>query len=323
MVLPPRRAYAAIALAGVLLPAVLAGCGSSDKGDDGAGSGKEPALGKIPTMTDTASAAFPLDTYDLTNDEHRKLGLAQNTLTEKCMKRYGFDYRAPDPLGSPATIAPNSRIFGLTNADEAARYGYGDPTTIRPPAKPTGTPLDQVGQTVLSGTDDEASGREVPMSLAELRKAPPSKFKVDGKPIPRGGCSRESYLTLYAPKKESVDILFVFNLKAEAESRMRADSRVLAVSKKWSSCMKNSGYDVKDPRRATDELGLTEGQLSSAKAISAAKADVACKTKVNLVGVWFAVMSAYQNQAAEKYAETLDLFKKQQDERLRLSAQLA
>ena len=67
----------------------------------------------------------------------------------------------------------------------------------------------------------------------------------------------------------------------------------------------------------------TNDALSSPEAINAAKADVTCKEKVNLVGVWYGVETAYQRQSIDRNAEVLDLAKRQLADRLKLAASLS
>lgn len=43
---------------------------------------------------------------------------------------------------------------------------------------------------------------------------------------------------------------------------------------------------------------------------------------MNLVGIWAAAEAAYQRQLVEEHAETLALYKKQRDARLKLAASL-
>ncbi|MGW6457813.1 hypothetical protein ACWF94_18195 [Streptomyces sp. NPDC055078] len=133
---------------------------------------------------------------------------------------------------------------------------------------------------------------------------------------------RESYLKLYAPTPDSVDILYVFNLRGETQSKAGDDSRVRCVFAQWSACMKKNGYEVSDPTGVASQLGCEDAALSSPAAITTAKADVACKKKVNLVGVAYAVESAYQQRLVDKNAETLQLVRKQAERRIRLAASL-
>ncbi|WP_329614539.1 hypothetical protein OG244_16410 [Streptomyces brevispora] len=302
----------------------LSGCSSSgDTADNDKG---EPPVSGIKKITATAGLAFPLDSYERSDTETSQLDRAQNVLVERCMKRYGFAYDAPDPL-APARSQPNAKVFGLVDARTAARYGYAEPP--RSSGIPQKTPAPQLGATgqqVLAGPDKKhakggGSTAKVPMSLADSRTRK-SGFVVNGKDVPIGGCSREAFLELYAPKADAVDVMYVFNLRAESESRALSDSRVKKVTKAWSGCMAKAGYTTADPASVSRDLGITDDARNSTKAIAAAKADVRCKTEVNYSGIRYAVQSAYQKRLIDKSAETLELLKKQSQERLRRAAEL-
>ncbi|MGW1224037.1 hypothetical protein [Streptomyces sp. NPDC001478] len=302
--------------------AVLTGCSSSDDGS-GAGSG-EPAVADTPRMTLTAGARLPLDAYERSEDDVYALAKAQNVLTEQCMKRYGFTYDAPDPM-PPTHDRPNARVFGLVDAGEAARYGYG--SMLRPgaaPAKPKTAVLGETAKSVLFGPK-EAKGAKalagMPMSQTAAEKKK-SGLVVNGRAVPMGGCLRESYLKLYAPTSSSVDIMYVFNLKGEAESRALSDSRVKKATRAWSACMKKAGYVTAAPASAARDLGFSGEAATGPRAVTAAKADVACKAEVNYAGIRFAVQSAYEKRSADRNAETLGLLRKQAQDRLRLASEL-
>lgn len=150
-----------------------------------------------------------------------------------------------------------------------------------------------------------------------------SGLTVAGQTVPAGGCGREGYRKLYAPAKDSVDLLFTFGLAAEAHDRSKQDSRVVSVLKKWSACMDKSGYrGIRTPYDVVDELGL-EDDRGGPKAVAAAQADVGCKREVNLVGIWAAVERAYQERLVQEHAETLALYEKQREARFKLAADLA
>ncbi|MFE6976470.1 hypothetical protein [Streptomyces sp. NPDC057682] len=306
--------------------AVLTGCSSSDDGSgtgSGTGSG-EPSVAETPRMTLTAGTELPLDAYERSEDDVYALAKAQNVLTEQCMKRYGLAYDAPDP-SPPAHIRPNARIFGLVDAGEAARYGYGSVARTGPaPTKPKSAVLGETAKSVLFGPKTKKSGKalaEMPMSQTAAEKKK-SGLVVNGSPVPVGGCLRESYLKLYAPTSSSVDIMYVFNLKGEAESRALSDSRVKKATKAWSACMKKAGYVTAAPASAARDLGFSGGAATGPGAVTAAKADVACKAEVNYAGIRFAVQSAYEKRSADRNAETLGLLREQAQDRLRLASQL-
>jgi hypothetical protein len=77
----------------------------------------------------------------------------------------------------------------------------------------------------------------------------------------------------------------------------KLDSRVRAGVAAWSSCMGRSGYWYADPLAAAADPGFADG-LSRAE-IDVALADIRCKARTNLIGIWFAVEAAYQRRAIE------------------------
>ncbi|MFJ1979185.1 hypothetical protein [Streptomyces albogriseolus] len=301
--------------------AVLALAGCSASGSDGAVGWTEPLVEATPAMLKTAGASFPLDAYEATPEQQDTLTRAQGVLTSRCMARLGFTYQAPEqPV--PSASESNARVFGLVDSDIAAQYGYLNPGMANAMQKaPAGKTLTEAEQLALTGKED-LDPADLPSNLQEAEKSGGSDLQFNGERVPVGGCVRESFLKLYARKANEVDILFVFNLKNEAQSRAREDSRVRAVDKRWSQCMAKAGYTVSDPMKAAKQLGLTGTELSSPRAVTAAKADVRCKQQVNLVGVRFAVTTAYQQQLIEQQAETLALVKEQLRSRLLLAASL-
>lgn len=330
MALPARLLAATCLVSAAVL--TLGGCAGDEPSDDGAG--KEPAIGSIARLTSTEGLKFPIAAYEVTADQQYQVTKAQDRLIEQCMKRFGFDYVRPAPT-PPTRNDGRSRVYGLASAQDAARFGYASPRRATDPApakRQPATSLSRTGQTVLNGVDlvAEAEAKKAgkaaapanePKSQSEAEKAPGSGIMVNGQEVPVGGCGRESALKLYAPNPQAVDILFVFNLGGEAESRALEDSRVRKATAKWSACMADSGFTTSSPDNVQTDLGL-EGKLSSPEAVTIAKADVACKTKVNYIGIRYGVQSAYERLLVEEHAETLALFQRQTQDRLRLAAQL-
>ncbi|MGW8768472.1 hypothetical protein ACWGN5_39030 [Streptomyces sp. NPDC055815] len=310
------RPLAARATVLLLSAALLSACSAgSDGGGDG--SSREPAIGTVPRLLSTASLSYPLDGYETTADQRRKLEQAQSRVTSDCMKRFGFTYELPR---SPVTGGrSDASHYGLTDATVAARNGYTPNRGAQRPPKPTAPDLGPSGELALNGP--EYKGPQ-PMSLEEAR-AKDSGKTLNGQKVPVGGCLREGFLTLYAPKKGAVDIMFVTNVGMDAYSRSREDSRVVAAVKAWSSCMAEKGYKADEPVSPQKDLGLDANTYGSPRAIAAAKQDVACKERANLVGIWFTVETAYQKRNIEQNAETLNQAKTELNERLKLAATLA
>ncbi|MFJ8081525.1 hypothetical protein ACIQ6Y_13000 [Streptomyces sp. NPDC096205] len=332
---PSRRSVHLCRALGIGVAALmLAGCGGGEDAPDAPGApgasapaapitptpvASPPGLGAIPVLSDTARLTFPLDAYDHRPSDQALLERAQDELAVRCMARYGFDYVPPERTAH-TTRPLNARVFGVVDKEEAARYGYGDPGAAGDRRAPVGAELSEEGRLTLYG--ERVPPAAMPMSQEEAEREGGSSRKVGGKAVPVGGCNRESYLRLYAPTADSVDIMFVFNLKAQSKAQSEADTRVRRNDAAWAACMRTAGYDkAADPMKAVQQLGLQDAPSGPA-AIAAAQADVACKKKVNLVGVRYTVQSAYQKRLVAQHAETLELARKQQADRLKRAAGL-
>ncbi|MFF4370308.1 hypothetical protein [Streptomyces sp. NPDC001594] len=314
-----RQALATVLLTGAV--ALLgAGCG-------GAGAGKggpEPALGPVAANPAASEISLPLDAYTDSDAETRRMDGAQDRLTAQCMARYGFVYEAPArPAGDGTSQERHRDLFGVTDPAQAASRGYGRASGEAAPAKPAPPQLGDSAAAVLFGKGPGGNSPSGPDPRSqEEAEAADSGIAVGGQRVPVGGCLREGYRKLYAPTKDSVDLLFAFGLASDAHTRSQKDSRVTAVLQKWSACMDQAGYGgVATPYEVVEKLGLG-GDPAGPKAVAAATADVACKREVNLVGVWAAVERAYQERLVEENAETLALYKRQREARLRMAASL-
>ncbi|MCJ1679298.1 hypothetical protein MTF65_18515 [Streptomyces sp. APSN-46.1] len=323
----PRAALTTV-LPTVLAAALLAGCAGAGAGGGGgpAGAG-EPELGPVAVDPATASIALPMDAYTDTEAEAVRMGRVQEGLVSRCMARYGFTYEGT-PAAPPGGAAGEDRhryLFGLADPAYAAAHGYDKGAGGERRAKPPAPPLSDSAYAVMHGEQRGAGpGGRVPDARTEEEAAgTDSGIEAGGRKVPAGGCGREAYRKLYAPTKDSVDLLFAFGLASEAHDRSKRDSRVVEVLAKWSACMDKTGYTgIKSPYDVVEKLGLADDK-GGTKAVAAATADVACKREVNLVGVWAAVEKAYQERLVEEHAETLALYERQRDARFALAASLA
>ncbi|MER7760830.1 hypothetical protein [Streptomyces sp. NPDC097619] len=323
----PRSRAAAAAAVVTAVAVLLAGCsgagGGAAAGSGGSGTG-EPPLGRVAVDPPTASLTLPLDAYADSAEEARRSDLAQRRLVSRCMARFGFAYEPPARTGGTGTRAEGHRwLYGLTDPRHAAVHGY-DREAGRPrPAREPAAALSDSARTVLHGQRPGETGPAGPDPRTQEEAArTDSGLVVGGLRVPAGGCLREGYRTLYAPHRDSVDLLFAFGLAAEAHTRARRDSRVVAALTRWSACLARSGYrGVASPYELPEKLGPGTDPGGPA-AVAAAVRDVACKREVNLVGVWAAVETAHQHRLAERHAETLALFREQREARFRLAARL-
>ncbi|WP_030542200.1 hypothetical protein [Streptomyces albus] len=99
------------------------------------------------------------------------------------------------------------------------------------------------------------------------------------------------------------------NLFGRSFQKAAADSRVRAARERWSSCMSTAGHPADDPEKlATRYL---KAKKATAKEIAAAMADESCTRSSNLAGVYFAVLTGYQQQLVSANAEVLTGYEEQ------------
>jgi hypothetical protein len=181
--------------------------------------------------------------------------------------------------------------------------------------------MDPAERLVLGG-EDGADPASLPRSQAEAERSGSSAGRANGLPVPSGGCVREAYLKLWVPTAGTSDPLKVQDLDAEGYDRSRRDARVGTATEQWKQCMAGKGYQALNPVSPQSELGLRPEAFTRPEGIGAATADVACKQQANLVGIWFAVESAYQRELIERHGELLRASRRQLDDSLRLAAGL-
>lgn len=265
----------------VVLATWLAGAGCTPS--DNAGEA-EPALGPISVVTSYTQVVLPLDAYMQSGDEIELDGYASNRLIQRCMRRFGLDWAVRVP-GPRSDTPRNDRRYGIVDATQAARYGYSAPDVEE--AKPaTGPPISDDQVAVLTGRGQNS---------------------FNGVAVPDGGCAGEARHALEAgapPLGTAGSPNLVEQLNHDAGAKADSDRRVRAVFDQWSSCMKESGYNYAGPWDANDDPHWSDAQVTRQE-IATAVADVACRTRTNLVGMWYAVETAYQKDAIEQYAPQL------------------
>ncbi|WP_371493954.1 hypothetical protein OG871_02690 [Kitasatospora sp. NBC_00374] len=295
---------APLAVAVVVVAALATACSAT--GRESAPPGPVE-IGAVPTLTTVKDRTLPIEAYLLNGRQTAQLQSAVGTLETRCMARFGFDYRPPQPdLQSPVT--QTARRYGVTDPSEAASLGYHAPAGFSR-AKEPATGLSAEGQQVLTGggTPDRPAATPGPA--------------VRGQAVPAGGCIGEAVAKVH-PDRGLQEAELADRINSGDYERSLQDARVKDVFAKWSGCMKDKGYTygtpldaLNDRRWATDSPSREETET--------ALADQECAARHNVVGVWFTVESAMQRHDIDARAEALKKVKDSNEAALRRAAQVA
>jgi hypothetical protein len=270
----------------------LVGCSTSNgsKAASEAASGEPtgvgvPVVAEVPQLAASRNLRLPLDDYlPSVRDLHQR-GLARRKLISRCLLRMGVDVSLPKPVTDIGPRTWMERRYGLADVGQAAALGYGlgkrEPSVHR---GETAARLSPTALTVLTG--------EGAALLSRLQ-------------VPPGGCSGEAQRALAGTEDgQELDPYLAQRLSQESFERSRLDPRVLEAFEDWSQCMRGHGHDYGDPLAPFSDRSLQRG--ATRKAIDTAVDDVQCKKRTNLVGIWYAVESAYQVTLIEDHRAALD-----------------
>jgi hypothetical protein len=295
--------------------AAVAGCSSSSDGEESSEGGTgAPAVGSIPKLTSVTDKSLPVDAYLLSDDQLDQMQDAEFTLRERCMARFQIPYSVPET----EAFHPKSRTqlrYGVTNADEVAGHGYKPAGSEKPVRKAKPQPLNQSATMVLTGTTDP--------NVKPGSAAAKGGQDYNGQKVPTGGCIGEAKAKLGYSTEDSGEAEAATKVNTDSWAKSYEDSRVRAVFEKWSACMKEKGYSYADPMKANDDPEWQKTTVATAKERQVASADVACKAKHNVIGTWYTVEVAYQEQMIEQNAEALAEAKKDKDEQLKRMAEVS
>lgn len=313
---PPRRAVP-VALVAVLV-AGLAACSSEE---EPTGSGSQglsvtpPPVTDVPTVDSVRNLRLPSEAYKPTAAEQNLVGDATEKLITDCMRQFGFAWTTrPNQMKE---VNQTDRVYGVADLETAQRYGYRLPPTDgrssgadKKTKRSQGTSYSPSTLLVLTGSstgEEKTSGAEDPGSYR-------------GKEIPAGGCAGQARRQVTGVDEidptRAADSIVV-----SMWEKSKSDPRVVAVIKKWAACMKESGYNYPSPLEVGDPKWSSSGRPSENE-IQTAVADVKCKQRTNLIGVWFSVESGYEKQAIQQNIEQLTQIKKRWTEAARKAAQI-
>lgn len=287
-------------LAMALIALAASGCSAEQ-----AASPPAPALppAAVPTPTpgpkQVATLRLPIVDYMLTPQQSAELKWVNAEKVAVCMKRYGFDLPvAPSPVVSPSDSVMFRR-YGVTDPASVSTWGYHLPR--RGIAAPQAT-LSPAENAVLLGRD--AAGK--PMTSS------------NGQAVPTGGCQGKvntelSSLHTGGPGSSGGTSQLAARTKGESFAHSMADPRVQKVFGRWSECMRGDGFSAPNPMEAGADLPSVKEPKPDAAEIRMAQADVDCKTRTNLVGIWFAVEADYQKAAIAQQPKAFARLKAERD----------
>lgn len=265
-----------------------------------------PPVTHVPVITDPTADRLPIEAYLLSTSQQQALLTAQQILISQCMARYGFKYDVTESTSDKAEGgSPTARRYGVVNRQEVERYGY------HPPQAPG------------YGTGDNGSGRSlpaaeilvltggsgpVPPGASPAQSAKPAGT-YDGKQVPAYGCEGESVQTLTAHGGSLAQPSEAERINYSSFTSSMSDPQVEHAFRDWSNCMESKGLTYDNPMAAVADPRWRKS-APSALEIRTAKADVICKQRTNLVGLWFTVEAFMQNHEIKQNAMQLTFEKR-------------
>lgn len=281
-----RRGCAAAAVAALFLATLVSGCTSA--AHDEASAAVTPATAVTPPpVTATATPSRPSDLvlpiapYLFSDAQASRLVAAHAELIAACMKRYGFTYPVAIASSPNGQLPANESRYGVMTTEQA-RYGYHFMAVEM--------------RRQQAGAAPAQSQPEVTPAMAAVLSGRTSG-PVNGRTVPSGGCNAQATADLGGKNGRYGSPDVAESIQADSFARSQRDARVLNVFEAWSACMRAKGYAYKDPNAATNDPQWAASADPTGAEIATAQADVACKRRTNLVGVWFSVESGYQRAA--------------------------
>lgn len=299
----PRRAvrrghrlarWAVPAMAAGTVAAAATGCVRT-----GAATPVTPAAapaGGVPVLLRSTDLRLPLDDYQPSLAEIGRLARADRVLLRQCMRGFGFVYAAPEPAPVPGPRTWNERRYGLADPAQAA-HGYWPDSRVSVP-RPRSPALPAAESAALTGAG--AAG-------------------VGGRPVPAGGCAAEAQRWLTARDPAGADRSLAQRLGSDSFFGSQQDPAVRSVTRQWAACMRAAGHPYAGPLDPPGDSRFT-GPAGPAE-IAVAHADVRCKQRTNLVGVWFTAEAALQRSLVAANRPALELARKALRAELSLAAE--
>jgi hypothetical protein len=267
----------------------------------------------IPHVDSGTGLKLPSEAFNPTATERNLVIDASQKRIAVCMSEYGLTWKAAP--GRMPQINQLDRLYGVSDLDVARSRGYHLPPEYR--VSPLGDHR-QPGP-VLDRTMSPAELLVLTGSpTGEETTASPGTF--NGKQLPFGGCGARARLEVTGV--DQIDPTFLADsITVKAWQESKTHPQVVAVIAEWSRCMKTAGYDFPTPLEVESPAWSLHGPVTEAE-IATAVADVRCKQQTNLIGIWFAVESDYENQIIPQHLDDLQRIKAAWTDAARRAAQI-
>ncbi|MFF7457315.1 hypothetical protein [Kitasatospora sp. NPDC008115] len=296
-----RRVHGAVAA--MALTGLLAGCGADAGGGRAEDTGPEPAIGPVMAEPlDGAKVALPLDGYSVSAEESAAIFRARGQATRTCMKAKGFDYQPGEPPVPPPLTPIDHDHLGLLSGAAARQTGYH--RLPRPDAR-SGTSAD--------GAGERSDAYELALNGPRSGRAGLATPGTDR------GCTGEIEQWFQAEGVGRTSGDLIGELRAKAYDRTAADSRVKAALAAWRSCMEGLGHHYSGPAQASSQAWPDP---VSDRERATAVADMDCKARVGLIGTWYTVQTAYQQQLIGRNEAALNTVKEVSAQRVAAARKL-
>ncbi|MFB7616379.1 hypothetical protein [Kitasatospora sp. NPDC056181] len=194
---------------------------------------------------------------------------ARNALIVSCMRKAGYTGFGGD--GLQAAQAPDN-----ATALPAGAWGY-------------------LGTAVAGVQGFHPPKRTLP------RPTGPAAGSGEAYDSARVDCDRQAAERIGSPSGPGTEL--VGRLFDESVAATGRDTRVTAATGEWSACMTAAGFTADAPA-ALPERFRAAPDVTPAE-LATARADADCTGRSNLAGIWFAVLTGYQQQLIDRNAQAL------------------
>jgi hypothetical protein len=249
-----------------------------------------------PTLSSVLQYQLPLAAYQLTPLQNAEEHYLTQRLEQLCLGKLGFNFlpglsKKVIIQGVRVTDEFETRLYGVSDRVAVRTYGYHLPSWVYGSGKPeSAAQLGAAEWAALTGQSQAPGGRAVP----------------------RDGCSGQAERELQqaginATTQQSGGSdpsTLVGSVQLASFERAQSSAPVRAVFARWSACMRGYGDHYATPFTAAADPRWTRSAAPSRLEIETAEHDIACKLRVNVLGVESVAVSHYQDQAISGRAVT-------------------